>query len=501
MLILALVFLVAVSLVVTALLSWLGTSLNATASFTYERNVEYGVTDAVNLAIQNTRYSFDVGTPTPFLNNATPELCATYAVPEQSNSVHVYCSMIWQPFSANTRVFSYSACTSDSPSDATPADCAAMPLLQAVVAFDDYPSGVATPSPQPSPCTPIQSNGTCGLSMSQVSWQWHPIVPAITSFTPASPSGPVTGGTTLTINGSGFTSGATVNFVLQNPTSGTYNPLVPASIIPNPAPGCALPTCLQVTSPVITTGSSYFVMITTPGGTSQITSNDYSHFVPTFTYNPVTPTVLGLVGTASGSVSGNTPVIIQGTGFWSTPNNQYPVRVLFCPTAGGTCLPGIVVNVSPPAPGSSVETMNALTPASTTQATYYVQVESFNLDSTQTNVVFNYQVEVPLITSLSPASTPLNNGDTLIINGANFLSGTTVGFCAETNGNLNNGSCPSGLGQIAVPTNDIVNIQSTSITLTVPSMTSGTYYPIVTVPGQSNPSQPYNLPADIFTHA
>ena len=74
-LILALIFLVSVSLVITALLNWVGISLAASGNFQTERNVEYGVTAAVSLAVQNTRYSFDAGSPTPFLNNPTPELC------------------------------------------------------------------------------------------------------------------------------------------------------------------------------------------------------------------------------------------------------------------------------------------------------------------------------------------------------------------------------------------------------------------------------------------
>ena len=51
-LVLALVFLVAVSLIVVGMLSWVGTSLIATASFTNERSAETAATSAVNLAIQ-----------------------------------------------------------------------------------------------------------------------------------------------------------------------------------------------------------------------------------------------------------------------------------------------------------------------------------------------------------------------------------------------------------------------------------------------------------------
>ena len=54
----------------------------------------------------------------------------------------------------------------------------------------------------------------------------------------------------------------------------------------------------------------------------------------------MTPTVTGLVGTAAGSITGNTTVTIQGTGFWNAPNGQFPAQVFFCPTGGGSCLSG-----------------------------------------------------------------------------------------------------------------------------------------------------------------
>lgn len=512
------------SLIVTALLSWVGTSLHATANFQDERNVEYAATDAVNLAIQNTRYTFDYGaspnnpySPSgPMLNNATPELCASYT--NQSSSVDVYCSMVWQPYSANTRVFTYSACNTASANNAKPADCAAQPLLQAVVAFDDYPSGVASPSPTPSECTPIlqqgnppsgPENGSCGVSMTQLSWQWNPVVPAVTSLSPS--SGSTSGGSTVTIQGTGFTSGEAVNFVEQPQelATGAYNQPVAASIVTNPSPGCALPTCIQVTSPAVTVGKAYFVTVTTPGGTSQTAPNDYtSSFVPTFTYSPVAPTVTGLSGTTAGSITGNTLVTIQGTGFWNAPNNTFPAQAFLCPTGGGTpvsttkCsggLSGSVVSISPPPSGSTTFTMTALTPAVSAAGTYFVQVEVFNVYSVQTSAVFTYTVQAPLVVSLTPSSGV--SGTSVTIAGANFLMGSTVGFCAETNGNPTNASCPTNTSLQTMAT--VASLTATQIIISVPTLAVGTYYPIVTLPSaysSTPPSQPYNEPADIFTY-
>ena len=72
--------------------------------------------------------------------------------------------------------------------------------------------------------------------------------------------------------------------------------------------------------------------VTTPGGTSQTALNDYTNFVPTFTYSPAAPTVSGLTGSNQGSITGNTLITIQGTGFWNAPKNAFPAQAFLCPT-------------------------------------------------------------------------------------------------------------------------------------------------------------------------
>ena len=127
-LVLALVFLVAVSLIVMGLLGWLGTSLNASAVFSNQRNVDNAATNAVNLAIQNTRYSFDQPPPYSLLDASSPQSCLSpaYPVDNGSGSVAVYCTMVWQPNGANaytvnqdgySRVITYSACLSGGTAD------------------------------------------------------------------------------------------------------------------------------------------------------------------------------------------------------------------------------------------------------------------------------------------------------------------------------------------------------------------------------------------------
>ena len=56
----------------------------------------------------------------------------------------------------------------------------------------------------------------------------------------------------MTIRGTGFTGGGTVNFVRRTQVgTGTYNPPVPATIVARGTPrlAAALPTCIQVLSP------------------------------------------------------------------------------------------------------------------------------------------------------------------------------------------------------------------------------------------------------------
>ena len=205
--ILALVFLVAVSLIVTGLLTWVGTSLTVTSKFTSERSIEAAATSSVNLAIQNTRYptmtaqqKANGGPPQLLLLNASPPVPCWYdtSVPPvgqqppafQGQQFNVWCSMVWQPFSSSTRTITYSAC----PSTVTSTACAAAPTLQAIVTFDDYPPGLGTPDANPVQC---KLTHYCGQSLTQNSWLWKPTVPSVNSFSP----------TTATITGTNANTG------------------------------------------------------------------------------------------------------------------------------------------------------------------------------------------------------------------------------------------------------------------------------------------------------
>ena len=138
-----------------------------------------------------------------------------------------------------------------------------------------------------------QSNST------SISYTVDP-VPHVTSVSPK--SGPLAGGQPITIDGSGFVQGATVEIAQGN----------------GPGPSAIAATNVDVVSPTeitATTGAatnagSWNLFVVTPGGTSKATSADLYRYVdPQPTVSAVSP--------ASGPTNATTPITITGTGFVS----------------------------------------------------------------------------------------------------------------------------------------------------------------------------------------
>jgi IPT/TIG domain len=120
----------------------------------------------------------------------------------------------------------------------------------------------------------------------------HPTKPTITDVNPN--SGPVAGGTNVTVTGTGFTGATGVNF---GPTAA-------------PNPDVVSDTQLTVASPPAASPGPVDVTVTTPAGTSPTSPADH------FTYEPVpaAPTVTG-INPDRGAVAGGTNVTVTGTGF------------------------------------------------------------------------------------------------------------------------------------------------------------------------------------------
>ncbi len=180
-LLLALAYIIAISLIVGALADWAMNDLTNTAHFNTTSELRLAVSSATNLAIQNIRYTPDPSNP---LSNPTG--LGTCWVPVSSPNVSqlfidtytvaVWCNTSTAFASEKTRTVTLYACLSTLTSSSTTAQInAAMNLCQstshmltAVVVFNDYPA-------QGAPGQTVQCNlglGQCGEGMTLQSWIW-----------------------------------------------------------------------------------------------------------------------------------------------------------------------------------------------------------------------------------------------------------------------------------------------------------------------------------------
>jgi IPT/TIG domain len=348
-LILALVFLVAVSGMVLALAGSTSNNLLNSVHFTATRTVDNAASNAIEVAVQSIRYTptLETGGVAQTLNASPPTYCWGSSPPSTFANIDVWCSTVWTPSSANSRVVTLSACPTFVTTDA--ATCALHPLLQEVVTFGDYPAGVSAPNSG-------QCAVYCGTSITVNSLVWSPLVPTVTAVNPS--SGSITGQTSVTITGSGFVPNATtVNFVDTNPTD---NMMIPATNV-----NVTSATTLTATSPAITTtGTAYYVAVTTPGGTSAHTT------ASNFSYAAVKPTVTSL-SPNTGQVQHGTSVTITGSGFVNGTNGTPPV-VTFTPQGGGGSFTATAVSVV----GST--SITAISPTNAPAGTYIVSVTTTN---------------------------------------------------------------------------------------------------------------------------
>jgi hypothetical protein len=184
-LILALIYIVVISLTVGALASWATNDLNNTNNFQSASSLHFALTAGVDAAIQSIRT-----TPLP-TNPTLPSTGATAlgltdcwtptANPLVSQlktdgyTIEITCSTVENLTSASTRVVTFSACISRVNASSTPAAvtaariaCQSSPLLAAEVSFDDYPTGGSVALTQQ--CN--QGNGECGFTETLDSWIW-----------------------------------------------------------------------------------------------------------------------------------------------------------------------------------------------------------------------------------------------------------------------------------------------------------------------------------------
>jgi hypothetical protein len=255
LLILALIFILVISVIAGALTSWVTNDLNNTPKFDSALAFESAASSAVEVALQHVRYYFDVQT----LNAAPPQPCWTTSPTMSQESfnaqaVSVWCTTNWSPLSANTRVVTFYAC----PSTTTATACALAPSLQAVIDFDDYPNTISASNCLPGNGGP---SSTCGTTLTIQSWAFGVAPPTVSAV-----GDPTTGSCTspsklVTITGTGFTGATAVSFSVPQATN---NAIFSASPISGGSD-----TSVTVCGPSgMSTGTIYQVTVTTSNGTS-----------------------------------------------------------------------------------------------------------------------------------------------------------------------------------------------------------------------------------------
>ena len=259
--------------------------------------------------------------------------------------------------------------------------------------------------------------------------------PTVGSLNPT--SGPVTGGTDVTVTGTGFGLGTAVYF---------GNALASNTLV-------AGPTSLTAVSPPGT--GSVNVTVTTAGGTSATSSADQ------FTYAgaPVVPTVTG-VSPSTGPAAGDSSVTITGTGFVSGATVDFGTTAATEVNVGGSTS---LTATSPPGTGTVDVT---ITTAGGTSAT-----------SSADQFAYTGALAAPTVVQVSPSTGPPTGGTSVKVTGTGFASGATVDF-----------------GTVAAT--DVEVTSSTSLTATSPAGTGTVNVTVTTGAGSSTSSA-----GDQFTYA
>lgn len=219
--------------------------------------------------------------------------------------------------------------------------------------------------------------------------------PTLTSVAPS--SGSTDGGTTITLTGTGFVPGTTVNVggsAATNVNVIDVNTLT--AVTPNHAAGNAT--------------------VTVNNGTN------VASLVNSFVYNALAPT-LNLVSPSSGSIAGGTLITITGT-------NLNHINAI---TIGG---------VAATLTGTSANSLTAIVPP------YYsgpLLTDIIVSDGTANAVIvggFSYNAIAPTLSSLTPASGSTSGGTSITLTGTGFTPNTTVliGDLAATHIEVQNAS-------------------------------------------------------------
>ena len=264
--------------------------------------------------------------------------------------------------------------------------------------------------------TVTTGTGTSATSVSD--FYTYVAVPTVTHVAPN--AGPTSGGTTVTVTGTGFSG---VGRVLFGSVAARSFTVVSS-------------TSLRAVSPAQAAGLHH-ILVSTPGGTSAVVT------ASTFTYQS-TPTVTHVAPNA-GPTSGGTTVTVTGTGFSGVS------RVLFGSVAARsfTVVSSTSLRAVSPAQSASVHHILVSTPGGTSAV---VTASTFTYQST------------PTVTHVSPNVGPTSGGTTVTVTGTGFSGVSRVLF-----------------GSVAARSFTVVS--STSLRAVSPAQAAGVHHILVSTLG------------------
>ncbi|MBV8194741.1 MAG: IPT/TIG domain-containing protein, partial [Candidatus Dormibacteraeota bacterium] len=232
----------------------------------------------------------------------------------------------------------------------------------------------------------VVSTGQGGPSaMSQADAFTYESAPSVSSLSPE--GGPLSGGTTITINGAGFVWRATSVTVGGEPATSV--------VVFDGGSSLTAVTPSQASAAVAD------VIVSTPGGTSTVTPADE------FMYE-VAPS-LSSISPAGGPVVGGTQVTVTGTGFASDASVSF----------GGAPATNVIVD--------SPTSITATSPSVNGPASVDVVVTTFG-GATPITGADSFSYGAPAIDSVSPNAGPLAGGTLVYIFGHGFTPDATVSF-------------------------------------------------------------------------
>ncbi|MGC9960588.1 MAG: IPT/TIG domain-containing protein [Acidimicrobiales bacterium] len=206
--------------------------------------------------------------------------------------------------------------------------------------------------------------------------------PVVTAIAPS--AGPLSGGTSVVIIGSGFEDASSVSFGGTAATSYVVNS----------------DTSVTAVAPAHAAGSAD-ITVTNETGTSATASAD------TFTYDG-TPSVTAIAPSA-GPLSGGTPVVITGSGFDDVSAVSF----------GGTAATSYVVH--------SDTSVTAVAPAHAAGTLDVTVTNETGTSATASADTFTYD-DTPSVTAIAPSAGPLSGGTPVVITGSGFDDVSAVSF-------------------------------------------------------------------------